>query len=216
MVMGGVFLVLMLTCPVDQALAFCDALQKAERGDVDAQQYVALAYQDGLGVKQDECAAIEWYQKAAAAGSAPAMSAIGVMFEVRQEYAMAFEWYSRAARNRDAHAIYRLAIMYQEGLNVTRDRGKAVRLLEDAAWLDSSDAQHYLGLLYFQGERVPQSYVTSYAWLTIAAAKGARYARTRELIEKHLSPQQLAEARKLSSEWADKLATDKIDKTNRK
>ena len=213
MMAGGLFLFLMLTCPVEQAIPFCDALQKAERGDVDAQQYVAMAYQHGLGVEPDERAAIVWYEKAAAAGSARAMSEMGVLFELRQDYARAFDWYSKAARGRDAHALYRLGIMYQEGWNVSSDPVKGLQLIEEAAWLDSSAAQHYLGLLYFQGKRVPKSYVRSYAWLNIAAPKGAQYARTRELVERQLSPEQLAEAQRLSIDWTDRLH---VDKTARK
>lgn len=208
--MAGVFLLVMLTCPVEQSLPFCDALQKAERGDVDAQHYVAMAYQHGLGVERDERAAIGWYEKAAAAGSAHAMSEAGVLFELRRDYARAFEWYSRAASARNAHALFRLGIMYQEGWNVPVDPARALQLIEQAARLDSSAAQHYLGLLYFQGTRVPKSYVRSYAWLNLAATKGAQYARTREIVEKHLSAEQLAEAQKLSIEWTDKLSADKL------
>jgi hypothetical protein len=207
------FLLLMLTSPVDQAsqsrdpavFAFRESLQKAEQGNADAQEYVALAFQYGLGVECDEHAAIGWFEKAAAAGSAQAMSAIGIIFEQRNDYTRAFDWYSRAAQARDAHAIYRLGIMYQEGWNVSRDRARAVQLIEEAAWLDSSEAQHYLGLLYYKGEVVPKSYTRSYAWLNVAAPKGARFLRTRDLVEKHLNAEQLAEAQKLSLEWADRL-----------
>jgi TPR repeat protein len=202
MTTGGVLLLLMLSCPVDQAIPFCEALLQAERGDVDAQQYVAMAYLHGLGVAPDERAALGWYEKAASAGSAYAMSELGVLFELRRDYARAFEWYSRAARGRNAHALFRLGIMYQEGWHVASDPIKGLQLIEESARLNSSAAQHYLGLLYFQGTRVPKSYVRSYAWLNLAAPKGAQYARTRELVEKHLSPEQLAEAQKLSIEWS--------------
>lgn len=211
------FLFLMLTSPVDQAaqsrepvvLAFPDSLQKAEQGNVEAQEYVAFAYQYGLGVACDEQAALGWFEKAAAAGSPHAMSAMGVIFEQRKDYARSFAWYSRAAEAGDAHAVYRLGIMYLEGWSVPRDKARAIRLVEQAAWLDSTEAQHYLGLLYYQGEVVPKSYTRSYAWLNVAAPKGARYVRTRDLVEKQLNAEQLAEAQKLSLEWAEKLNADR-------
>ena len=118
----------------------------------------------------------------------------------------------KAAGAGDAHAVYRLGIMHQEGLNVPRDPVKGLQLIEKAAWLDSTAAQHYLGLLYFQGTRVPKSYVRSYAWLNLAAPKGAQYVRTRGLVEKHLTPEQLAEAQKLSMEWTDRLSADRSDR----
>ena len=62
--MTSVFLYLMLNCPVDQAIQF-----------------------------GDDRAVIEWYQRAAASGSAPAMAEMGVLFERRGNYACAFKWY---------------------------------------------------------------------------------------------------------------------------
>jgi TPR repeat protein len=213
MIQPGWFLLLMLTCPADQAsqshdpavLAFLDNLQKAAQGDVDAQEHVALAYQHGLGVGRDEHAAVGWFERAAAAGSRQAMTEMGIISEQRHDYARAFDWYSRAAQARDPHAVYRLGILYQEGWTVPRDRARAIQLVEEAAWLGSSEAQHYLGLLYYMGEVVPKSYTLSYAWLNVAAPKGARYVRTRDLVEKQLNSQQLADAQKLSLEWTDKL-----------
>jgi TPR repeat protein len=187
MTMGGVFLLLMLTCPEQPP-----------------------ASQQAPGDARDErAAAVEDYERAATAGSAAAMTALGVIHETRKDYVRAFEWYSRAAQARDAHAIYRLGILYLEGLAGASDRGSALELIEQAARLDHAAAQHYLGLLYFQGERVPKSYVRSYAWLNIAAPKGAWYARTRAVVEKHLSREQLAEAQKLSIEWADRFKAER-------
>ena len=187
------------------AAVFRETLKDAKQGDIEAQEAVAVFYLYGLGVGRDDEAAKGWYHKAAAAGSAGAMSAIGVMHEEAKDYAGAFEWYSRAAERGYPHAVYRLGIMHQQGWHVPQDGSTAVRLLQDAAWLDSAEAQQYLGLLYFQGQLVPKNYPRSYAYLNLAAPKKPAYAKMRDLVEKQLTSEQLAEAQKLSLEWSDRV-----------
>ena len=187
------------------ALLFRENMEKAERGDMQAQEEVAFAYMYGLGVSRDDNAAIRWYEKAASAGSALAMSELGGLFGLRKDYARAFEWYSRASEKRYPFAVFRLGVMYEQGWHVAKDGTKATRLFEDAAWLGSAEAQHYLGLLYFQGQLVPKSFTWSYAWLNLAASKNSTYAKARDLVEKRLTPEQLGEAQRLSTEWAEKL-----------
>lgn len=188
-----------------QLLLFRENMEKAERGDVQAQESVAFAYMYGLGVPRDDDAAIRWYEKAASGGSALAMNELGGLFGQRKDYARAFEWYSRASKKRHPFAVFRLGVMYEQGWHVAKDGTKAIKLFEDAAWLGSPDAQHYLGLLYFQGQLVPKSFTWSYAWLNLAASKNSAYAKARDLVEKRLTPEQLAEAQRLSTEWAEKV-----------
>ncbi len=187
------------------ALLFRENLEKAERGNLQAQESVAFAYMYGLGIPRDDDAAIRWYEKAALRGSALAMNELGGLFEQRKDYARAFEWYSRASEKRHPFAVFRLGMMYEQGWQVAKDGTKAIRLFEDAAWLGSPDAQHYLGLLYFQGQLVPKNSAWSYAWLNLAASKNPAYAKARDLVEKRLTPEQLAEAQRLSIEWAEKM-----------
>ena len=58
------------------------------------------------GVTQDYAKAREWYEKAAAAGDAVAMSQLGLLYDngqgVAQDYAKAREWYEKAAAKGDA------------------------------------------------------------------------------------------------------------------
>ena len=72
------------------------------------------------------------------------------------------------------------------------ERGKAV-------------AQWSLGIMYERGRSVPQDYVQAYRWYTLAAAKGLKEAvKGRDLLEKRMTPAQLAEAQRRAREWKPK------------
>ena len=68
-------------------------------------------YADGKGVKQDYFKAVEWYQKAAEQGIAPAQFNLGVMYHngkgVRQNYTKAKEYFGLACDNK-----------YQDGCDI--------------------------------------------------------------------------------------------------
>ena len=74
-------------------------------------------------------------------------------------------------------------------------------------WLKAAEqgdamAQANLGALYFEGEGVPQDYVTAYAWANIAAAQGNETAqRNRDLAAAKLDAASLGEAQKLSKDY---------------
>lgn len=62
-----------------------------------------------------------------------------------------------------------------------------------------SNAQYNLGMMYKSGLGVPQNYKEAYIWFSLAAAQGHKEAlKKRNITEKKLSPQQLAEAQDLA------------------
>ena len=73
----------------------------AEKGDAHAQLYVAMAFQDGLGVPQDYTEAVKWYREAADQGQANAQAYLGLLYErgqgVPQDYVQAHMWLNLAA-----------------------------------------------------------------------------------------------------------------------
>ncbi|WP_425537028.1 tetratricopeptide repeat protein, partial [Klebsiella pneumoniae] len=68
----------------------------ADQGDATAQYYLGVAYATGKGVKQNNQAAVQWYQKAADQGDAKAQFLLGVAYAtgegVRQDNRTAVEW----------------------------------------------------------------------------------------------------------------------------
>jgi len=66
-------------------------------------------------------------------------------------------------------------------------------------------AQSNLGLMYFKGTGVPQNYIEAHKWYNIAGANGEDSGRkNRDIIEKRMTPEQVAEAQRLAKEWMEK------------
>ena len=70
----------------------------------------------------------------------------------------------------------------------------------------NASAQFSLGFMYEKGQGVPQDYVQAYMWFSLAAAQGTKgAAEWREHVAAHMTPAQIAEAQKMTSEWKPKL-----------
>jgi len=67
-------------------------------------------------------------------------------------------------------------------------------------------AQFNLGNMYNGGDGVVQNYVQAHKWYNLAAADSTgetheTAARNRSIVEKKMTPQQVAEAQRLAGEW---------------
>ena len=90
------------------------------------------------------------------------------------------------------------------GKGVPRSSAEAVKAYRDAAEKGCADGQALLGLSYFMGEGVPQDYVHAQMWLNLAAMRGHEEAVTgRDMVAERMSPEQNAEAQRLTREWMD-------------
>jgi len=59
--------------------------------------------------------------------------------------------------------------------------------------------------MYDKGKGVLKDYVLAHMWMNLAAAKGVKEAvKGRDLLEKNMTPAQLAEAQRLAREWRAK------------
>jgi len=68
------------------------------------------------------------------------------------------------------------------------------------------DAQYNLGVMYLNGQGVPQDYVLAHMWLNLAASRRTgedreSAVRLRDLIAEDLTPDDLSEAQRLAREW---------------
>ncbi len=72
-----------------------------------------------------------------------------------------------------------------------------------------AEAQIGLGLMFAMGSGMPQDPVMAYMWLDLAAGSGAVHAGAiyadavsyRDMVAAEMTPEQLAEARRLAEEW---------------
>ncbi len=109
----------------DYATALREWRPLAEQGNADAQLFLGVMYDRGLGVTRDYAEAARWYRKAAEQGNAEAQHDLGVMhgegLGVTQDYAEVARWYRKAAEQGYAEAQSNLGVMYGIGQGVPRD-----------------------------------------------------------------------------------------------
>ena len=117
--------------------------------------------------------------------------------------------FSKAAEQGDADAQILLGITYYYGQGVTQDYAEAVKWYRKAAEQGNPYAQNHLGVMYERNKGVPQDYIEAHKWYNLAAShfpgddqKLAQ--KNRDIVEKKMTPAQVAEAQKLAREWKPK------------
>ena len=179
---------------------------EAENGDPDFQNILGYAYANGKGVPQDDAEAAKWSRLAAEQKNDGAQYNLGVLYNegrgVPQDYAEAAKWYRLAADQGHAVAQNNLGLMYHKGRGVPQDDVEAAKWYRLAVDQADADAQYNLGLMYDNGEGVPQDDAEAYKYWNLAAAQGNADAKSnKEILEKKMTKQQIAEGQRLSREW---------------
>jgi TPR repeat protein len=160
------------------------------QGNVGAQEKIGTLYANGQdGVNRDYAQAMFWYQSAAERGDARAQADIGWMYEngwgVKRDYAEAAKWYRKAADQGDYIAQFSIGGRYEHGVGGLK-----------------------------------QDYTQAYMWLSLAAAArrdAAKYdftivdnydssiveyaAKQRDALAAIMTPEQIAEAKRLAASW---------------
>ncbi|MFO1487293.1 MAG: tetratricopeptide repeat-containing serine protease family protein [Verrucomicrobiota bacterium] len=178
----------------------------AESNDAVAQFYLGVCYDFGKGVRKDNVEAVKWYRKAAEQGNACAQYNLGLCYAdgrgVKKDAVEAVKWYQKAADQNVVEAQRSLAFCYANGQGVLRDQVHALRWVKKVAEHGDPESQVRLGIAYETGEGVLQNYIEAYKWFNLAAAQGEINAiMFRSWVAKKMTPEQIAEAQKLSSEF---------------
>jgi len=98
-----------------------------------------------------------------------------------------------------------LGNMYSDGKGVPQNYAKAVEWYRKAAKQGYVRSQNLLGFMYELGKGVPQNYIVAYKWVNIAATSGDKTAiNSRDRLLKEMTPEQIAEGQRLSSEFVAK------------
>ena len=115
-------------------------------------------------------------------------------------------WETKAkAETGNTVAQYNLGSMYWSGEGVLIDHKQAVKWYRKAAEQGNANAQYNLGGMYEVGHGVPEDLVTAYAWAKIAQANGNKGAQKfKSLLEKKMTPEQIAKAEELFKEMIEK------------
>ena len=117
-------------------------INKANAGNANAQNELAVCYVRGKGVNQSYTEAVNWFRKAAEQGLAEAQYSLWYCYYsgigVNQDYVEAMKWLRKAAKQGNAEAQNSLGYYYEiDELNPK----KAVALRLDAEVVDAFRAQ---------------------------------------------------------------------------
>ena len=145
----------------------------AEQGDANAQYSLGMIYANGGGVPKVNAEAVLWYRMAAEQG--------------------------------DDRAQYNLGVMYANGEGgLPQDDTEAARWYRISAEQGHFRAQYNLGVMYANGDGVPADRVSAYLWWNLSAIEGHEIARgRRDIIERQMTREQIAEAQRLSRQWIE-------------
>jgi len=110
-------------------------------GDVLAVAAVALLYDEGNGIPEDNSAALSWYHRAALQGDADAQNNLGAMFDtgegIEEDDEQAMHWYTLSANQGNAIAQNNLGAMYFAGDGGRESKVEAYKWFYIAATLGS-------------------------------------------------------------------------------
>lgn len=147
--------------------------KSSKQGYAEAQFYLAVCFNYGLGVVEDAVMAVYWYEKAAEQGHAEAQTNLGFCYDegygVNRNIEKAVYWYKKAAEQGNMTAQYNLACYYYEGKSLLQNYEKAAYWFTKAAEQGDAEAQYNIGVCYANGKGIKQDKERAFYWLMKAA-----------------------------------------------
>lgn len=161
---------------MDKALAYYR--QSAEGSYPNAYMLLAMIYQKGDGVPQDDVAAATWFRKFAETGNASGQFYLAeVLAEgrgVEKDEASAFGWFGKSAAQGNEYAQYEMARMLEQGRGMKRNEREAANFYRKAADAGYGKAQLALGNMYAQGRGgLTKSKAKAKFWMLKAVERSA-------------------------------------------
>jgi hypothetical protein len=149
-------------------------LERAQKGEADAQSELGLMYWIGKGVPKNSTEAAKWYRKAAEQGNLGAQLSLAGMYMrgdgVPWDSAEAAKWYRLADEHGSTVALFELAEIYDAGEGVT-DPAEAIKWYRKAAEHGSVRFQFKLGKMYADGDGVSKNGAEAVKWYRMAAVQ---------------------------------------------
>jgi TPR repeat protein len=123
------------------------------------------------------------------------------------DYTRAMVEFQAAAEQGDPRAEYYVGFFYYRGYGVPKDFAEAAKWFGKAAAKGDSRSQYYLGKMSEKGEGAEKNLVQAHVWFSLSAKnapspRDAAYTREEvEKLERKMSPEQIASAKQLASQW---------------
>jgi len=183
-------------------------IRSADAGSMDAQALLGMNYEAGTEIERDMYQAEKFYKMAAEQGHLDAQFNLGNMYltgnGVPINNSEAAKWFRLAAEQGDLDSMNNLGTIYDKGIGVDEDNVEAVKWYRMAAEKGSIEGQINLGIRYSKGLGVPENFILSYMWFNIASQAGSKIAyKHKDNIKKSMTPEQIAEGQKLTTEWME-------------
>ena len=126
-------------------------------------------------------------------------------------YGDAVSIWKKASRGGDSVSQFNLGRLYESGIGIKQNYEAAAIYYLSAAKKSHPYAQGSVAVLYAYGRGVPQDYVQSYVWSTLAAANYPKWARdersaairNRDIVAARMSAQELLAAQRAIEELKD-------------
>ena len=161
----------------------------AYAGDTESQYYLAVMYDNGVGVEKDPAMAAHWYHKAALLGHSDAQYNLGIAYSrgegIAQDMPKALHWWREAGKQGNKNALFNLGVAYSTGRGTQRDISLAIHWWTRAAKLGDSIAQYNLGAVYANGVGVHKDLHMAARWWQRSAAQGNDQAKAALIILKN-------------------------------
>jgi len=174
LVLKCLILIVLMSCSSRAAEA--TLVEKARKGDANAQRKLGDQYFNGEGVPENSAEAAKWYRKSAEQGNAEAQFSLGLLSNsgdgVVRNRAEAITWYRKAAEQGHAEAQYNLGHAYSSGKVVAKDVREAVKWFRRAAEQGDTAAKFWLGHSYANGIGIAKDDVVAVKWFREAAREG--------------------------------------------
>jgi hypothetical protein len=140
----------------------------ANSGDADAQNRLAIRYENGDGVQKNLTEAFNWFVKSANSGNKHGQHNLGAQYfygkGTDRNYDKAFYWFSVANKNNSLPAKRMLGFMYYEGSGTESNYDKSAELFLQAAVKGEVQAMEHIGWMYLMGQGVEQNNQKSLFW----------------------------------------------------
>jgi TPR repeat protein len=121
---------------------------------------------------------------------------------VPKDSAEAVKWFRLAADQGYGQAQYNLGLSYAKGIGVEKDDAEAVKWWRLVAEQGIAEGQIRMVNAYGLGVGIPMDFVEANKWAILAASNGQSIdIPTRVAILRELSPEQIAESKRLAEEW---------------
>jgi uncharacterized protein len=150
--------------------------------------------------------ALEKFKQSVEQGVKLAFPYLGTMYEfgwgVEKNDREALKWHKRGVNWAYPESLRYVAMRYENGEGLPQDYKEAFNLYEFGAIIGDSFCEFKVGVMYSKGLGTTQDYVLAHKWFNVAGANDNEDARKqRDILQKIMTPAQIAKAQKLAREW---------------